>query len=118
MRSPIGWVGGKSKLTKILLPLFPEHKCYVEVFGGAGWVLFAKDPSKVEILNDYDEELMNFWSVVQNAQDQLIDSFEYELISRSRYNEYKEKFKAEDFDDSIERAKVFYYLVRAGFLQP
>jgi DNA adenine methylase len=115
VKSPISWVGGKSKLTKILLPLFPEHKCYVEVFGGAGWVLFAKEPSKVEILNDYDVELMNFWSVVQNAPEQFIESFKYELVSRSLFNEYKQKFINKDFDDAIERAKIFYYLVRAGF---
>ena len=67
MKSPISWVGGKSKLVKTLLPLIPQHKCYVEVFGGAGWLLFGKQLSNIEILNDYDEELINFWSVVQNA---------------------------------------------------
>ena len=85
MKSPIKWMGGKSGLVKVLLPLIPEHKCYVEVFGGAGWLLFGKEPSKVEILNDYDEELMNFWSVVQNAPDQFIESFQYELVSQSRF---------------------------------
>ena len=47
MKSPIKWVGGKSKLVEKLIPLIPEHKCYVEVFGGAGWMLFSKDKSKV-----------------------------------------------------------------------
>ena len=37
MKSPLKWVGGKSKMVKTLLPMIPEHKCYVEVFGGAGW---------------------------------------------------------------------------------
>ena len=60
MKSPIKWVGGKSKLVKTLLPLIPKHKCYVEVFGGAGWMLFGKEKSSVEILNDFDNGLMNF----------------------------------------------------------
>ena len=115
MKSPIKWVGGKSKLVKKLLPLIPEHRCYVEVFGGAGWLLFAKEPSKVEILNDFDSNLMNFWSVVKNAKDQFIKSFEYVLVSRELFNEYKRKYKENDFEDAIEKAHVFYYLVKAGF---
>ena len=93
MKSPISWVGGKSKLVKTLLPLFPQHKCYVEVFGGAGWLLFGKEPSNVEILNDFDDELVNFWAVVHKAPDQFIESFQYELVSRSRFNEYSKGLK-------------------------
>lgn len=114
-KSPIKWVGGKSKLSKVLLPLFPEHKGYVEVFGGSGYMLFAKEPSKWEVLNDFDSHLMNFWSVIQNAHEQFIESFEWELVSRERFEYYKDKYKRNDFDDAIERAKAFYYLVKAGF---
>ena len=115
MNSPIKWVGGKSKLVNKLIPLIPPHKCYVEVFGGAGWMLFAKEPSTVEILNDFDSNLMNFWSVVKNAPDQFMRSFDYTLVSRKTFNEYKRKYKQNDFEDSIEKAHVFYYLVNAGF---
>jgi DNA adenine methylase len=115
LKSPIKWVGGKSKLVNTLLPLIPEHKCYVEVFGGAGWLLFGKEPSKVEILNDYDNNLMNFYSVVKNAPDQFIESFQYTLVSRKTFNDYKKKYKENDFEDSIEKAHVFYYLVNVGF---
>lgn len=115
MKSPIKWVGGKSKLVKTLLPLIPEHRAYIEVFGGAGWLLFGKEPSRVEVLNDFDSWLMNFWSVVQNAKDQLIDSFSYTLVSRETFDNYKQKYKLNDVDDSIEKAHIFYYLVNAGF---
>jgi DNA adenine methylase len=108
-------VGGKSKLVDKLLPLFPTHKGYVEVFGGSAIMLLSKDPSKWEILNDFDSNLMNFWSVVQKAHDQFISSFEWELVSRERYEEYKIKYKNGNYDDAIERAKIFYYLVKAGF---
>lgn len=117
MNSPIKWVGGKSKLVDKLIPLIPKHRCYCEVFGGAGWLLFAKDEklSKVEILNDYDSNLMNFWSVVQNAPEEFIDSFKYTLVSRELFDTYKKKYKENAFDDCIEKAHVFYYLVNAGF---
>ena len=115
MKSPISWIGGKSKMVNKLLPIIPKHKCYVEVFGGAGWLLFAKEPSTVEILNDFDSNLMNFWSVVKNNPDQFIDSFEYVLVSRETFDAYKQKYKNNEYKDAIEKAHIFYYLVEAGF---
>jgi len=115
LKSPIKWVGGKSKLAKILLPMFPKHKGYVEVFGGSGYMLFAKELSRWEILNDFDNNLMNFWSIIKNAPDQFINSFNYVLVSRETFNTYKQKYKNNDFGDTIEKAHIFYYLVKAGF---
>jgi DNA adenine methylase len=115
MKSPLKWVGGKSKLVGKLIPLFPEHKGYVEVFGGSAIMLLSKEKSKWEILNDFDSNLMNFWSVIQNAHGEFIESFEWELVSRERFDYYKSKYKNNTFDDSIERAKGFYYMVKAGF---
>lgn len=57
INSPIKWVGGKSRLRKFIIPLIPAHTCYVEVFGGAGWVLFGKQPSQVEVLNAIQAKL-------------------------------------------------------------
>jgi DNA adenine methylase len=117
MKSPIKWVGGKSKLLDRLFPLIPKHRCWVEVFGGAGWLTFAKDEhqSKVEILNDYDSGLMNFYSVVKNSPEQFIISFDYTLVSRELFDEYKRKWKTGNIEDAIEKAHIFYYLVNAGF---
>nr|WP_281350119.1 DNA adenine methylase [Alkalibaculum sporogenes] len=115
MKSPISWVGGKSRMIKKLLPMIPDHKGYVEVFGGAGWLLFGKEASKWEVLNDYDSNLMNFWWVVKNCPDQLIESFNFTLISRETFMQYKEIYKQNEYEDCIERAHIFYYLVKAGF---
>jgi len=113
IRSPIKWVGGKSKLRKIILPMIPEHECYVEVFGGAGWVLFAKEPSQVEALNDLDGELMNFFRVVKNAPDELISSFEWNLVSREEFNRLLGLDPANLTE--VERAHRFYYLIMASW---
>lgn len=61
LNSPIRWVGGKSRLRKHIIPLIPPHTCYVELFAGGAWVLFGKQPSPVEVLNDIDQELINFF---------------------------------------------------------
>ncbi|MXX53507.1 MAG: DNA adenine methylase, partial [Dehalococcoidia bacterium] len=55
INSPFKWVGGKSRLRKAIIPLIPPHRCYVEPFSGAAWVLFGKPPSPIEVLNDIDE---------------------------------------------------------------
>src|SRR5438552_4674528 len=65
LNSPFKWVGGKSRLRKAIIDLLPPHTCYVEPFAGAAWVLFGKPPSDVEVLNDIDQELVNFFRVVK-----------------------------------------------------
>ena len=114
MRSPIKWVGGKSKSIKYLLPLIPSHEGYVEVFGGAGWLLFAKSPSKWEVINDLDENLSNFWIVLKEKENEFIDSFKYEVISRSIFNKYKEIYKNKTYINNIDKAHILYYLLKAG----
>lgn len=113
IRSPIKWVGGKSKLRKTILPMIPEHECYVEVFGGAGWILFAKDPSRVEVLNDIDGELMNFFYVVKHEPDELIRSFRLDLASREEFN----RLLALDPTSlsRLERAHRFFYLIMSSW---
>lgn len=113
-RSPIKWVGGKSKLVKILLPQIPKHEGYVEVFGGAGWLLFAKSESKWEILNDLDSNLYNFWRVIQDSKDEFINSFEYEIISRHTFNKFKHSYINKKYTNDIHQAHTLYYLLMAG----
>jgi DNA adenine methylase len=113
INSPFKWVGGKSRLRKQIVALIPEHTCYVELFAGAAWVLFAKPPSKVEVLNDIDEELVNFFRVVKYKPEELIQSFEWELVSRAEFE------RLANLDTStltdIERAHRFYYIIMAGW---
>ena len=66
MNSFICWVGGKKLLRKSIIDNFPEGTDrYIEVFGGAGWVLFGKEPHKLEVFNDIDGELINLYRCVK-----------------------------------------------------
>lgn len=50
MKSFIPYLGGKSRLAKQIISMFPEHTTYVEVFGGAGNIFFRKEPVDVEVI--------------------------------------------------------------------
>ncbi len=113
LNSPFKWVGGKSRLRKFVIPMIPSHTCYVEPFAGAAWVLFGKPPSDVEILNDIDEELVNFFQVVKEKPDELISSFEWELVSRAEFDRLASSDPVQMSD--VQRAHRFYYLIMAGW---
>lgn len=114
LRSPIKWVGGKSRLRKTIVSLFPEdHTCYVEPFGGGAWVLFAKPPSPVEVYNDIDGELVNFFRVLKEKPLEFIQSFKWALVSRETF------YRLAQTDPSglsdVQRAHRFFYLIMASW---
>jgi DNA adenine methylase len=113
LNSPFKWVGGKSRLRKAIIDLIPPHTCYVEPFAGAAWVLFGKPPSDVEVLNDLDEELITFFRVVREKPEELIASFEWELVSRAEFERLTSLDTAQLGD--VQRAHRFYYLIMAGW---
>jgi len=115
LNSPICWVGGKNYLRHRILPRFPQHHCYVEVFGGAGWMLFGKDQaaSKVEIYNDLEGELVNLFRVIKTKPKLFLQAFELELVSREIFN-CKKKADPTALTD-VGRAARFYYLVKSAF---
>ena len=115
MKSPIKWIGGKTKYAPKLVQLFPIHKGFVECFGGSLAVLFEKPKSRWEVVNDIDSDLVNFWRVVKNNHEEFIKSFEYEIVSREVFNDYRDKYLHKNYKDDLERAHIFYYIVKAGF---
>ncbi|EIL4580687.1 DNA adenine methylase [Salmonella enterica] len=109
----VPWIGGKRLLAKHILPLLPEHDCYVELFCGAAALFFLKKPSKVEVINDINGDLMNLYRVVKHHPEEFMRQFEWGLVSREEYDRYKST-PAETLTD-IQRAARFYYLQKQGF---
>ncbi len=109
----IPWPGGKRRLLPHLLKLLPEHRCYVEAFCGGAALLFAKEPSKAEVINDIHGELVRLYRCVQHHLDELVRQFRWSLVSREMFEWAQQQ--APDTLTDIQRAARFYYLQRMAF---
>lgn len=96
-----------------ILPLFPDHQCYVEPFCGAAALFFLKRPSEVEVLNDINGEIINLFRVVKHHLEELYKQFKWVLSSRQNWEWLKET-PAETLTD-IQRAARFLYLQKLSF---
>ena len=113
MKPIIPWIGGKRRLVKTILPLFPEHTCYVEPFAGAAALFFAKEPVRVEVLNDINGELVNLYRVVKHHLEEFVRQFKWALTSRQIF-EWEKMARPETLTD-VQRAARFFYLQKLAF---
>jgi DNA adenine methylase len=110
-RPAISWPGGKRRLLDIILPLIPEHTCYVEPFAGGLAVLLAKPRSKNEIINDTHSDLVNFYRCVRFHADVLLTELEFVLNSRQEFHD----FRAQPGLTDIQRAARWFLRNKIGF---
>lgn len=109
--SPFAWPGGKRALKGTLLTLMPPHQIYVEVFAGSAKLLFAKQSSKLEVLNDVNGDLINFFRVAKHRPAELAELLETECVHAARFRELRQAAPAAE----LERALRFIYLVWHSF---
>lgn len=112
-KAPFGWVGGKSILAKEIIELMPEHKLYCEVFGGGLNVFYQKEPSKIEVLNDINSDLINLHKVIQRYPESL--AVELSKMLRSREMFFLIKNKELVGRNNIQRAAFYYYQITLSF---
>jgi len=113
MRGPLSYIGGKTRLARQIIALIPEHITYVEPFAGGAQVFFHKEPSKIEVLNDLDGELVNFYRVCQNHHEELIRYSRFMLLSRQWFG-LLQKTPPNTLTD-IQRAARYLYLQKVAF---
>ncbi len=113
-----GWYGGKFSHLNWLLPLLPPATHYCEPFGGSAAVLLNRDPSPVETYNDLDGEMVNFFRVLRDHKDALIEAIGLTPFSRKEFEQSISASLASVSD--LERARRFYIRarqVRTGLAQ-
>lgn len=108
---PFRWYGGKYSHLKWLLPQLPETHRYIEPFGGSASVLLNREPSPVEIYNDRDSDVTNFFKVLRNHRNDLLEKIALSPFSREEFEYAIEKQGDESLSD-VEQARLFF--VRAG----
>lgn len=115
VRAPFPYFGGKQAMVKHLLPLLPPHEVYVEVFGGAGSLLFAKPAAALEVFNDIDSGLVNFFRVLRNRADCAELQRQLDLTPYAREEYEFARLHWQDTADDIERARRWFIAVRQAF---
>lgn len=109
MAQPIvPWIGGKRRLADLLIPRFPAHTCYVEVFAGGAALYFLRPPAEVEVINDINGELVNLYRVVKHHLEEFVRQFKWALSSREVFRWTQDAPPAGMTD--IQRAARFFYL--------
>lgn len=115
LKTPITYYGGKQNLISTILPLFPMHQTYIEPFVGGGAVFWAKRPSEVEVINDYNRELINFYEVCQNEFIELEKMVRISLHSRSLHADASVMYNNPHLFTRIQRAWAVWVLSSQSF---
>jgi DNA adenine methylase len=113
MRGPLNYIGGKTRFITTILPMIPPHMTYVEPFSGGAQIFFRKVPAKVEVLNDLDGELVNFYRVCQSHYEELLRYLRFMIVGRDWYMRLQ-KTTPEGLTD-IQRAGRYFYLQKSAF---
>jgi|SRR5665213_287257 len=104
--SPLAYYGSKKRLSPHLIPLFPAHRCFVEVFGGSGALLFAKPVSRVEVLNDINGDLVHFYRTLRGPHGPILVR-QLSLTPHSRTEHACCKRDASEATGAVEKARRF-----------
>jgi DNA adenine methylase len=113
--TPITYYGGKQKLAKEIIRLIPPHNLYAEPFVGGAAVFFAKQPSNVEVINDTNSELVNFYKVLQNNFVELEKLVSVTLHSRRLHSDAKVVYDNPHLFSEVKRAWAVWGMSTQGF---
>ncbi len=117
LKTPISYYGGKQSMISEILPLIPEHKIYIEPFFGGGAVFWAKQPTKCEVINDINMNVVNFYEVLKHDYFALRKKVESTLHSRDTYKKALLIYELPYLfaDAPVVRAWAFYVVTNQGF---
>jgi DNA adenine methylase len=124
---PLKWHGGKHYVARYVLDLMPPHLHYVEPYFGSGQVLFARDPADrklwwpgltsdgrkadgvIEVINDRNRDLMNFYAVLKDPQgfERLRHLLELTRHTEAEWESSRDLLASEEADPVRRAAALF-----------
>lgn len=110
MRPALLYHGGKWRLSAWIQQFFPPHRIYAEPYAGAMSVLLTKEPAEVEVANDLDQEVVNFFAVLRDTPEALIRAVMLTPYARAEFEQ-----AYQPCDDNVERARRLYVRSWMGF---
>lgn len=102
-RPALRYFGGKWRLAPWIISHFPAHEAYVEPFAGGASVLLTKEASAIEVYNDLDGGVVNFFAVLRDRWPEL-----HRAIALTPFSRAELELSYEPAEDPIERARRFY----------
>jgi DNA adenine methylase len=115
MKTPISYYGGKQTMLKHMEPLIPAHKVYTESFAGGAALYWAKKPAELEVLNDLNGNLINFYRVLKCHFNELKEKIETTLHSREIFDFASIVYDYPQFFDPVTRAWALWVKSKMGF---
>jgi DNA adenine methylase len=95
--------------------MIPEHQVYCEPFCGGAAIFFAKEPSKVEIINDTNGEIINFYEVLKLNFSALDQEIKISLHSRKQHHQAEVVYANPDMFDRVKRAWAVWMLANISY---
>jgi DNA adenine methylase len=115
LKTPVTYYGGKQKILKHIRPLIPEHELYCEPFAGGAAVFFDKEPAKVNVINDLNGELINFYKTIVTNLDELRIEVSKTLHCRNQHQHAWYIYNNPDYFSNVQRAWAVFILSKIGF---
>ena len=107
----IPYYGGKYALSKVLVPLIPPHKRYIEMFAGGLSMFFRKTKAEWNVVNDKDNNIVNLYMCVIHNLNELVEHLNWLPKSRKLFLDFRAEIKEKDeieIPDPLQAAKYFY----------
>lgn len=112
MKPVLKYPGAKNRIAPWIVSYIPRHEVYLEPFFGSGAVLFNKQPSRIETVNDIDGNIVNFFKVLRDNQEELIRTLKLTPYAR---DEYIAAYQNLEEDSKVEQARKFAVRCWMGF---
>lgn len=115
MKTPLTYYGGKQTLAPLIISMIPAHVLYAEPFTGGAAVFFNKVASEVEVINDTNGELMNFYKVTRDKFKPLQKMIRETLHSRNAFRQAEVVYNNPDLFDEVKRAWAVWVICSQSF---